>query len=572
MSGSPETVNPGRFLAGLLLDGLRRGGLGFVVACPGARNQPLLDALAARPELPGALAVDERAAGHLALGWLRGRAAAGAPAELAAVVTTSGSAPLLLAPALAEAQAAGLPLLLLSADRPAGSHGLGANQTLDQLAPLQPFLRHQVSLELAAGGAPPRAVLAAACEAARRGLGPPAGPVQLNLAFGEPLAPDPAPLPAGWSEQAAAWTPPPAAAAGREDEAAALASLRSGWARARRPLLWIAGLERHSERRAARRLALACGAPWFADAGSGLAAEAAVPGRLLHPDALGERETGPDAVLLLGKRPVSIRELERFRGAAFHALADGHPGRHDPLQVGALRLRLDPVELEAALGAEPFRARGTEPGWLEACGAADRERRREVGLREAAGSGAAWIARELARGLPATAGLFLGNSLAVRHLDQRAPEDGGGARTATSRGTSGIEGLVAQATGFAEGLGAPAAALLGDLTTLHDLGSLALLLRRGAPLLLVVAHDGGGGIFRRLPAARHPRLLDPWMLAPHGTDFVAVAGALGLAASRTDSPAGLRAALAAWLRAPGPALLEIPVPPPADGPPSGERT
>ena len=148
-------VNPGRFLAALTVEQLRHHGLGLVVVCPGARNQPLLGALAAREDLERRIAVDERAAGHLALGWLRGRAAAGLPPALAAVVTTSGSAPLLVAPALAEAQAMALPLVLLSADRPAELHGVGANQTLDQMSPLHSLVARQFTLACHPGGTAP---------------------------------------------------------------------------------------------------------------------------------------------------------------------------------------------------------------------------------------------------------------------------------------------------------------------------------------------------------------------------------------------------------------------------------
>ncbi len=558
------TVNSGRFLAALAVEELHRHGLGFVVMCPGARNQPLLGALSARDDLVRQIAVDERAAGHLALGWLRGRMVAGAPAALAAVVTTSGSAPLLVAPALAEAQAMALPLILLSADRPAELHGVGANQTLDQTSPLRPLLTGQFDLACHEGGAAPRNLLGTVAEAARLALGPPCGPVQLNLAFREPLAPDPAPLPDDWTESVADWTTtdrPWSAMTAAPPQPCDVAGLRHALASAKQPVVWVAGLEHSADREAALAMATGCGAPWLADVGSGLRLLPDQDRRLDHAEFYWRDLGDADLVVQFGRRPVSLRLGKALSGAR-RWLVDDHPERQDPWRQGGERLRLSPAQLLAALGDEPLTA-NPDAAWAEQLVATDAAWRTRLTGRidDSSDLSEAWLARTLASRLDDDHALFLGNSLAVRHLDTLVEPHGTSPATVTSRGTSGIEGLIAQALGAARALDRPTVALLGDLTVIHDLGSLTLLARTGAPLLVAAVQNGGGAIFRQLPGGKHAGLLEPWLLADQSTDLAAVAAACGLESTRLDDRAGVARALDAFLTAPKPTLLEIMVPP-----------
>jgi 2-succinyl-5-enolpyruvyl-6-hydroxy-3-cyclohexene-1-carboxylate synthase len=163
---------------------LRRQGLERLVLCPGSRSAPL--AVAAGLLEPGGLqlftAVDERSAAFFALGLGR---AAGVPA---AVVTTSGSAVANLLPAVVEADRGAIPLLLLSADRPARLKNRGANQTVNQeefLAPCCRLLLQASPNGLAQDdGASLESLARRAWQAC---LGSPAGPVHLNLPFEEPL-------------------------------------------------------------------------------------------------------------------------------------------------------------------------------------------------------------------------------------------------------------------------------------------------------------------------------------------------------------------------------------------------
>lgn len=189
---------PASAYATALLAELVRLGVRDAVVCPGSRSQALALA-AAEAERAGALRlhvrVDERSAGFFALGVAR---ETGLPAP---VIVTSGTAVANLLPAALEAHEGRVPMLLLTADRPQELRGIRSNQTTRQAGILGAFARRSADVDVDAAMAE-RPVDGAAAAAgvpsvlARNGMsaalgrvgGPPPGPVQLNLAFREPLS------------------------------------------------------------------------------------------------------------------------------------------------------------------------------------------------------------------------------------------------------------------------------------------------------------------------------------------------------------------------------------------------
>ena len=167
-----------------LLDGLIAGGVKHLVLSPGSRSTPVVLAAQRRPALTLTPILDERSAAFFALGLAR---ASGRPVALLA---TSGSAPAHWYPAVMEANEAGLPLILLSADRPPELRGWGANQTTDQTRLFGVQVR-----DFFDPGAPVddpairRALTALGLRAAALGQGRRPGPVHVNLSFREPLVP-----------------------------------------------------------------------------------------------------------------------------------------------------------------------------------------------------------------------------------------------------------------------------------------------------------------------------------------------------------------------------------------------
>lgn len=187
-------MNPQQALAGVVVDELVRLGVREVVLAPGSRSAPLAYALhdaAVADRLRVHVRVDERSAAFLALGLAK---VSGLPAP---VVTTSGTAVANLVPAVLEAHESGVPMLLLTADRPPELRGTRANQTTDQIGFFRPFTRwsHDLGVPEPRVGAQAswRTALDRAVAAATGALGGDPGPVHLNVPLRDPLVPDDAP-------------------------------------------------------------------------------------------------------------------------------------------------------------------------------------------------------------------------------------------------------------------------------------------------------------------------------------------------------------------------------------------
>jgi 2-succinyl-5-enolpyruvyl-6-hydroxy-3-cyclohexene-1-carboxylate synthase len=136
------------------------------------------------------------------------------------------------------------------------------------------------------------------------------------------------------------------------------------------------------------------------------------------------------------------------------------------------------------------------------------------------------IARAVAHSLNSSV-IFLGNSMPIRDFNSCADfQSPNPSQILGNRGASGIDGNIATIAGICSGSGKPVTALLGDLTVLHDLNSLALL--RGEPVTLVVVNNDGGGIFRFLPLGIDPAKRERFWETPHGMDFAHAAAQFGL--------------------------------------------
>ncbi|ARA92980.1 2-succinyl-5-enolpyruvyl-6-hydroxy-3-cyclohexene-1-carboxylate synthase [Rhodothermaceae bacterium RA] len=558
-----DAPNSNRFWADLLVEELIRCGVDFFSLAPGSRSTPLTTAVAAHPQARHHIHFDERGSAFLALGHAR------ATRRPAAWITTSGTALANGFPAVIEAAIEGVPLLLLTADRPPELRDTGANQTIDQVKLFGAYVRWFVDLPAPDPQMDPAMVLTTVDQAVYRALRSPAGPVHLNCMFREPLAPDADGFdPERYRERLGGWwarrRPYTDYRPARSVvEAAPVAALLED---AGRGLVVAGKLDDPAEGQAAARVARHLGWPLVADIGSGVR---------LGPDPTGglridyadqvlacagfvERHR-PDAVVHLGRRATSKRLLQALERTAppLYLTVAPTPERLDPTHQVTHRLEAPVAALAAALAAGT--PRQPDAAWLRAWqhASAQAEAAIEAVLEEDGTLSEPLVARLVTRHLPPEHGLFLASSMPVRDADMYAVGGAAAVPVAANRGASGIDGTVASAAGFAAGLARPVTLLIGDLALLHDLNSLALLRRLPVPVVVVAINNDGGGIFHFLPIAKHAGVFEPYFGTPHGLTFEAAAALFGLAYARPETPAAFEAAYREAVHRPAATLIEV---------------
>ncbi len=545
-------VNPSTALATTLVDELVRCGLREAVIAPGSRSAPLAMALHAAAAQPASglrlhVRIDERSASFLALGLAK---ASGRPV---AVVCTSGTAAAHFHAAVIEADESGVPLIVLTADRPPELRGTGANQTIDQVklygAAVRWFCEVGAPENRPGQAAYWRSLACRAWSSANGNEGTFAGPVHLNLPFREPLVPGVADS-AGdgdtqWCESlegrpdAAPWTQ---LAAEPGLPSGATPALTVDWTE--RGVI-VAGDGTANPARVAE-LAAQAGWPLLAEPSSGARQG---PGALRSyqylldaPEFIADHR--PDLIVSAGRPGLSRGQLALLRAA-------GPAGRHIVLSQGAGRWS-DPARTANDVAGSLIvrgRAQPGPSGWLHSWQAADGAASQAADeVLEAAGTlSEPLLAREVGAALPSGGLLWVASSMPARNLDRHmvARSD---VRVLASRGASGVDGLVSSAIGAAlahqaDG-GGPAVALLGDLALVHDAPGLILGPVEPRPdLCLIVVNNDGGGIFSALEQAAFPDSFERVFGTPHGADFAALAAAAGLPFTRLEQSADLPDAL-----------------------------
>lgn len=529
---APSDSSPASAAATALLAAFISAGVTDLVLSPGSRSQALALA-AAQFERAGLLAlrvrIDERSAGFLALGLA---VETGRPVLL---VVTSGTAVAELHPAILEASHAGVPLIVLSGDRPAELLGIGANQTTVQPGIFSDAVDRSWDVPAPVGGPEGPAEEEAARALVAEVLAGIRGPRHINLAYREPLS-SPQQLP---DIPPGIWAPE---AMPRE-----LLELQPGPG-----TVVVAGTGAGAEAESAAR---ALGAPLLAEVASG----ARFGPNLVaaYRELLGAADFGDrvERVVVFG-HPTLSREVPALiqdarvetivvRGRGREAY---NPGHRVSRFVDGVTVAEDPAAREASR-SWVGRWVQTSRALLEqlddaAPGAAltdDYRERAAFALTQLEALRAPVTRRALALAVWNASWphdrLVVASSRLIRELDRVAP--GKRIRVHANRGLAGIDGTIATATGIAlaqqsggresesDGRGVTRV-LLGDLAMLHDAGSLLAGLGEERPRMqLIVGNDGGGTIFDGLEVAgsADAALLDRVLLTPQRVDFAALAAA-----------------------------------------------
>ncbi len=513
----------------LLIEELTRLGVQDICIAPGSRSAPLTLAAAAHPRLRTHLHFDERGLGFLALGLAQGHQ------RPVALIVTSGSAVANLLPAVVEARQSGIPLWLLTADRPAELIDCGANQAIEQSQIFAGYPVHQLQLPVPDNGIAPSWLLAALDQAAFQQQQIP-GPVQVNCPFREPLYPVAGQqLPPDalrgldtWLGSTQPWT--------QYQAMQPVCPASPLWPQVRQSKgIIVAGrLSRREDAAAVLQLAQQTGWPLLADIQSQLRfhPQAVTYADLaLHHPQFRKELAQAETLLLFGGRLVSKR-LQTF--------LNDHPWQHC-WQIDSRSERLDnglSVQQRFVVSPESWcRTHHCEPQripWLPL----QTWEQKLAGLiaSNLPDWGEITLCHQLNRQLQGI--LFAGNSMPIRLLDMLGSAGVHPAHVYTNRGASGIDGLIATAAGVAKAHPEQATTLLlGDTSALFDLNSLALLRTLTTPFVLIIINNDGGNIFHRLPVPEQYRIREQYYQLPHGLKFRAGAEQFELAyAAPTDAP------------------------------------
>lgn len=527
--------NANQLWASVMAETLQRLGLRSAVLCPGSRCAPLTIAFAQHPQIEAIPVLDERSAGFFALGLARQQH------RPVVLLCTSGTAGANLYPAVIEARESGVPLVILSADRPPELRNCHAGQAIDQVKLFGQYPNWQAELGLPRAEvnalAYLRQTLLFAWEQAIAPSSHSPGPVHLNCPLREPLAPlaDPATdatiqaLAKGFDAEGffqrlsplaptELWSPPPI----------------DRWRGCQRGLI-VVGLAQPEDAaaytQAIAQIAARLGWPVLCDALNPLRGQAPqLPGLICHYDPILRQPQhraalAPDLVLRLGELPTSkvLRQWLAQLDCPQWIVSD-RLENFDPLHGPSQPLRCGLPQLAQQLQASPAIALAYRDQWCQldylVGQAIDRAM---AGLKELREPKLPWL---LSQVLPPQTPLFVANSTPVRDMEWFWRGGDRPIQPAFNRGANGIDGTLSTALGLAHG-NRPTVLLTGDLALLHDTNGWLLAPRLRGHLTILLINNNGGGIFELLPIAGFEPPFEEFFAMPQSVQFATLCQTYG---------------------------------------------
>lgn len=529
--------NPSTALARVVIDELANLGVRLVVMAPGSRSGALAIAATGHEEIETRVFIDERSAAFHALGASR---ASGRPV---AVVSTSGSAPAHFLPAILEADMSCVPLVAISADRPAEMQGVGANQTIDQAHLFGGKVRDYAGVEAPEASVDRNAewrTTVARVLASATGRHP--GPVHLNVRFREPTVPV---TDDGRTTGVEYPFPTPRIGNGLTPMGEESRDAYSPNLDATRGLI-IAG-DGEYDREALMARAEELGWPVLATAVSGVRGGSTVS-TYHHLLAQGvPDELRPETVVAVGAIGPSSR-LEDLVASASRRLRIDRWGRTiDPYRNATQVIEGDVNDLLTKATGKADR------DWRARWARADERRRARLEQSIEDNDRMSGAAVAVALNDVEWGSLVVASSLPIREVDAHLTTPG---PVYANRGVSGIDGFVSTALGVAA-MREMTLAVAGDLSLLHD--SNGFLNDCRIDLTIIVVDNGGGGLFDSLPQARHSPDYERLFVTPPRRSLAAFADFHGLRYQEATSPHSLQHMCREALRREGLDLVRVPV-------------
>ena len=537
-----DTKNINHLWGKLIIEELVRLGVEYFCIAPGSRCGPLVVAVAGNKRAKSCIHFDERGLAYYALGYT---ASSGKPTCL---IATSGTAVANFFPAVIEASKKKLPLIILTADRPPELRNTGANQTIDQVKIFGDYARFFFDLPCPAKEIPLEMVVTTIDQAVYRARANFPGPAHINCMFREPLEPIPEKgFTPGNLKPLSLWLKNslPFTRYKSYEKSVSLDELKKiaqELIAIKRGIIAVGKLRNEEEEKNVLALARILQWPVFADITSGLRLKSNDEmvihyfDQLLLEPALVARYK-PDGVLHLGGRLTSSRWYEFIKKITPvpYITVLNHPLRNDPLHCVTTRIECSVSYFCGAI-KQFLKQRERNDFTTRLKKASQRVQQCLLARTKVAVSLTfSVLARHISTLPSQETGIFLANSMSIRIMDMFAGVNKNLCRVGANRGASGIDGTIASAIGFANGLGKPCVALIGDLAFLHDLNSLALVRELKVPLVIIVINDRGGGIFSFLPIAAFPGIFEKYFAAPHTFSFELAAGMFQIAYARVKT-------------------------------------
>lgn len=538
--------------ASVLVETLARVGVRQAVISPGSRSTPLTVQFAAHPQFEAIPVLDERSAAFFALGLARRSQVP------VALLCTSGTAGANYFPAVIEARESGVPLIVITADRPPEMRDCRSGQTIDQQKLFGGYVNFYHELAVPeASVALLRYVRQTVAHAVERARAPVSGPVHLNAPFRDPLPPVDDGSAAQLRKEITArffshLAPRPAGRAIQTDcgRLSGRGLIVAGQCRPADPLAYA---------RAVGRLARRLGWPVLADALSPLRNFAAeVPGLVTRYDTVvrsaeARSALAPQSVLCLHDWPTS-KALRQWLQDADVPVTFVTNRADNP---DALHGRTSTVRCDVEWFAAHVRTTRARRSWVAAWLGAEKRvaRRLSRALAGAEGIFEGQVSAALAGWLAPGTTVMFANSMPVRDAEYFWPANNRRHAVHCNRGANGIDGTLSTAIGLAHG-GAPTVLLTGDLALLHDTNGLLLARELRGSLTVVVINNAGGGIFGHLPIAQFEPPFERFFATPQAVDFARLCASYGVDFCRADSMTRL-AQLLRKAPSPGVRVIEV---------------
>jgi len=504
-----------KYLAAFIT-GLVQAGVKDVVISPGSRSTPLALMFQEHRNINVYMNVDERSAGFFALGIAK---ASGNPVGL---LCTSGTAGANYYPAVIEASLSGVPLIVMTADRPHELRDVGAPQAIDQLHLYGRHVNWFAEMALPeAGSHQLRYAKTTARRAVKEALGQNRGPVHLNFPLREPLLPLLDPYPFNEEEMSIEI----------EDSILLLPyeklkKIAEQWQGVEKGLIICGQIEDHHFTEAVTTLAKKLGFPILADPLSQLRSSSMSETTVIDSyDAIlkteeAVKELKPDVIIRFGGMPVS-KSLSLYitkQIDAKHYVIDNGSHWRDPNYVGTTMIYCNEAAFcnELALLIEEPHSYNWLSTWLEMDDIAKNVIANHMKSTEELEEGKAVY--ELVDLLPIDSTVFVGNSMPIRDMDTFFHKNNKDITVMANRGANGIDGVVSSALGAAVHK-RPLFLVIGDLSFFHDLNGLLMAKLQKLNITIILLNNDGGGIFSYLPQYGEPKHFEVLFGTPTGLNY-----------------------------------------------------